>query len=81
VRIVSEHEILSRFGSLQLAEPRVVVGGNFATPTRLLALFDTAVESYRLFVLNAQQALPDREGVVYETPFVGPAMRGRGHLD
>lgn len=81
MRIVSEHEVLSRFGSLQLAEPRVVVSGNFATPARLLALLDTAVESYRLFILNAQNALPDREGVVYETPFVGPAMRDHGRLD
>jgi len=78
---VSEHELVSQFGSLPFAEPRVVASGNFASPLRLLELFDTAVESYRLFVLNAQPPLPDREGVLYETPFVGPGMRGHERLD
>jgi acyl-CoA hydrolase len=77
----SEQQVVTRFGSLPFAEPRVVVTGNFATPRRLLSLFDSAVESYRLFVLNAQPPIPDRPGVVYETPFVGPAMRGRADLD
>ena len=81
MRLVSEHDLVSRFGSLPLAEPRVVASGNFATPLRLLDLFDTAVESYRLLVLNAQPPLPDREGVLYETPFVGSAMRGHERLD
>lgn len=81
VQFVSEHELLDRFGSLPTAEPRVVVSGNFATPKRLVDLFDTTVESYRLFILNAQEVLPNREGVVYETPFVGPAMRGHAALD
>jgi acyl-CoA hydrolase len=78
---VSEHELVNRFGSLPRAEPRVVVSGNFATPTRLMGLFDSAVEGYRLFALNAQLSLPDRKGVVYETPFVGPGMRGHPSLD
>jgi acyl-CoA hydrolase len=30
---------------------------------------------YKLFVLNAQQGLPDRLGVEHETPFVGPGVR------
>ena len=81
VRLVTEHELVSQFGSLPLAEPRVVTSGNFATPARLVSLLDAAVENYRLFVLNAQGSLPDRDGVVYETPFVGPAMRGHERLD
>ena len=81
VHLVSERDLICRFGSLPLAEPRVVAAGNFATPRRLLGLFDTAVETYRLFVLNAQPPFPDREGIVYETPFVGPAMRGHERLD
>ena len=81
MRLLTEHELVSWFGSMPLAEPRAVASGNFATPRRLVELFDTAVESYRLFALNAQGALPDREGIVYETPFVGPAMRGHASLD
>jgi acyl-CoA hydrolase len=52
-----------------------VVSGNFATPRHLLDLFDRSVERYRLFMLNAQGDIPDRDGVVYEAPFVGPGMR------
>ncbi|TDV42556.1 acetyl-CoA hydrolase/transferase family protein [Actinophytocola oryzae] len=60
--------------------PRVVVSGNFATPAHALALLDAAVAEYRLFALNAQPGMPDREGVTLETPFVGAGMRGRQRL-
>ncbi|TVT31965.1 4-hydroxybutyrate CoA-transferase [Amycolatopsis rhizosphaerae] len=60
--------------------PRVVAGGNFATPARALAILDGALAEYRLFMLNAQPGIPDREGVVLETPFVGAGMRGRPAL-
>jgi acyl-CoA hydrolase len=56
-------------------EPRVVVSGNFATPRWLLAEIDRLVPAYRLWALNGQPGLPDREGVVLETSFVGPGMR------
>ena len=55
--------------------PRVVVSGNHATPWHTLALLDAALPSYRLWVLNGQPGLPDRDGVWLETPFVGPGMR------
>ncbi len=55
--------------------PRVVVSGNFATPTAVLGAIDAAVPAYRLHALNAQPGLPDREGVTLETAFVGPGMR------
>ncbi len=55
--------------------PRVVVSGNHATPWHTLALVDAALPSYRLWVLNAQPGIPDRDGVTLETSFVGPAMR------
>jgi acyl-CoA hydrolase len=55
--------------------PRVVASGNHATPWPLLEAFDRAVPEYRLFVLNAQPGVPDRDGVVLETPFVGAGMR------
>ncbi|MBS44446.1 MAG: acetyl-CoA hydrolase [Nocardioides sp.] len=56
-------------------DPRVVVSGNHATPWSVLAEIDAALDSYRLWVLNPQRGLPDRDGVTYETSFVGPGMR------
>ncbi|GAA2154847.1 acetyl-CoA hydrolase/transferase C-terminal domain-containing protein [Nocardioides koreensis] len=56
-------------------DPRVVVSGNHATPWHALALLDAALPSYRLWALNGQHGLPDRDGVVLETSFVGPGMR------
>jgi len=55
--------------------PRVVVSGNSATPLSLLSAFDAAVPEYVLHMLNALTPLPEREGVWYETAFVGPSMR------
>ena len=37
---------------------------------------ERTVECDRLFMLAAQGPLPAREGVIFETPFVGPGMRG-----
>ncbi len=54
---------------------RVVAGGNAAAPRALLEVLDSAVESYRLFMLNAHAGIPARPGVVHETCFVGPGMR------
>lgn len=55
--------------------PRVVVSGNHATPWYTLALVDEGLPSYRLWALNGQPGLPDRDGVTLETSFVGPGMR------
>lgn len=60
--------------------PRVVVSGNFATPAALLAAVDAALSTYRLNLLNAQQGIPSRDGVIHETSFVGPGMRGSPRL-
>lgn len=60
--------------------PRVVAGGNFATPWQALGVLDAAVPEYRLFMLNAQPGVPDRDGVILESPFVGPGMRGSPRL-
>lgn len=57
------------------AEPRVVAPGNFATPWHVLAEVDALLPSYRLWMLNAQPGLPDRDGVELETAFVGVGMR------
>jgi acyl-CoA hydrolase len=55
--------------------PRVVVSGNHATPWHLLSEVDDLLPSYRLWALNGQPDLPDRDGVVLETSFVGPGQR------
>jgi acyl-CoA hydrolase len=68
---VTLHERLRRLPP----DPRVVVSGNHATPWHTLRLVDAALPAYRLWALNGQPGLPDRDGVVLETPFVGPGMR------
>ena len=57
------------------ANPRIVVSGNHATPWHALQLVDTALDDYRLWVLNGQPGLPDRDGVTLESSFVGPGQR------
>ena len=80
MRIVSETELAGELHRLGGTSPRVVASGNFATPRHLLSIVDRTLESYRLFILNAQPPLPDRPGVTLETPFVGPGMRHRPQL-
>jgi len=79
MRIVSETELAAVLARVAGC-PRVVVSGNFATPGAALAVVDKAVAEYRLFALNAQPGMPDRDGVTLETPFVGAGMRGRRML-
>jgi acyl-CoA hydrolase len=54
---------------------RVVASGNFATPKALLEIADQNIDDFRLFMLGAQTGIPDREGVIFESPFLGPGMR------
>lgn len=61
-------------------DPRVVVTGNHATPWRTLAEIDAALPTYRLWALNGQPGLPDREGVTLESSFVGPGQRRKPGL-
>ena len=74
MRIISDSRLAAVLSALP-GVPRVVAGGNFATPWQALAVLDGAVAEYGLFMLNAQQGIPDRDGVVLESPFVGPGMR------
>jgi acyl-CoA hydrolase len=57
-----------------------VVSGNFATPWQAVKVLDAALPEYRLFALNAQAGIPDRDGVTLESPFVGPGMRASNRL-
>jgi hypothetical protein len=72
MRVISERQLAVALGALP-GTPRIVVGGNFATPWRALAVLDGTVAQYRLFALNAQPGMPDRDGMTLETPFTGPA--------
>jgi acyl-CoA hydrolase len=80
MRLVSEEMLSRHLAALPTPTPRVLVGGNGATPWQALRLVDAALPSYRLFVLNAAAGIPERAGVVHETPFIGPGMRGRDGL-
>lgn len=79
MRTVSEERLGALLGAMP-GIPRVVAGGNFATPWRALSALDAAVAGYRLFMLNAQAGVPGRDGVTLETPFAGPGMRGQPGL-
>ena len=68
-------EQLSKILEALPANPRVVASGNFATPKTLLGILDKSVPEFTLNMLGAQVGIPDREGVNYETAFVGPGMR------
>ena len=79
MRIVSAEQLGALLGASP-SVPRVVAGGNFATPWHALAVLDAAVGEYRLFMLNAQPGVPCRDGVTLESAFVGVGMRVRPGL-
>ncbi|HXT90057.1 MAG TPA: acetyl-CoA hydrolase/transferase C-terminal domain-containing protein [Trebonia sp.] len=79
MRVVPERQLAAVLGALP-GTPRIVIGGNYATPWAALSVLDRSVAAYRLFALNAQAGMPDREGVTLESPFLGPGMRGHGRL-
>ena len=79
MKLIGENGLSLALSRWSVTEPRVVAAGNFATPSTLLV--DKVLPQYRLFMLNAQPTLPDRVGVTYETPFVGPGMRGARRLE
>nr|WP_237565768.1 acetyl-CoA hydrolase/transferase C-terminal domain-containing protein [Ornithinimicrobium cerasi] len=54
---------------------RVVASGNHSVPWELVRLLDEHVGSYVLNTLNGPPGLPEREGVVVETSFVGAGQR------
>lgn len=77
---VSSGELAKVFEALP-AGVRVVASGNFATPKTLLALADKSIAEFRLFMLGAQDGIPDRDGVIFESPFLGPGMRRNPRLN
>lgn len=80
MKIVTTTSLAAELARLKVADPRVVASGNGAVPWTLLGAVDAAVSAFRLFMLNAPLGVPARLGVVHETPFVGPGMRGSAQL-
>ena len=74
MRIINFEQLKSILGNLP-ANPRIVASGNFATPTVLLAAAESEIAEFRLNMLGAQKGIPDREGITFESSFVGPGMR------
>ncbi len=58
-----------------------MASGNFATPKALLEIADQHISEFRLFMLGAQTGIPNREGVAFESPFLGPGMRRSPRLN
>ena len=80
MRVVTIEQLKSILASLP-DNPRIVASGNFATPNTLLKLANEVIPEFRLHMLNAQVGIPDREGVTYETAFVGEGMRNHPRLN
>ena len=77
MRVLSERRLAVELGALA-GTPRVVAGGNYATPWRALSVLDGTVARYRLFALNAQAGMPDRNGVTLVREELRQAGRGIG---
>ena len=78
---VINYEQLKNLLASQPENPRIVASGNFAPPMTLLNAADETLESFKLHMLNAHPGIPDREGISYESAFVGPSMRRHPRLN
>ena len=79
MRVINYEQLKNLLGS-QAENPRIVASGNFAPPMTLLKAADETLENFKLHMLNAHPGIPDREGIDYESAFVGPAMRRHPRL-
>jgi acyl-CoA hydrolase len=79
VRVINYEQLKSVLAQ-QADWPRIVASGNFAPPMTLLKAADESIENFNLHMLNAHSGIPDREGIDYESAFVGPAMRRHPRL-
>ena len=59
---------------------RVVTSGHCSTPLTVLGKVDTLLAEYRLHLLNAPRGIPQRDGVIPESAFVGVGMRHHPRL-
>ena len=79
MRVINYEQLKSILATYE--EPRIVASGNFAPPNALLRAADESISTFKLNMLNAQHGIPDREGIYYESAFVGPAMRRHPRLN
>jgi len=79
MRVISVEQLRSVLANLP-ENPRIIASGNFATPHTLLAAANESLSEFRLHMLNAQPGIPDREGITYESAFVGLGMRRHSRL-
>lgn len=79
MRIINLDQLKSVFANLP-ENPRIIASGNFATPHTLLKLADENISEFTLHMLNAQPGIPDRDGITYESAFVGEGMRRHPRL-
>ena len=79
MRVVNFEELKRILESIP-QNPRVVASGNFAAPTTLLKAADEVLPEFKLHMLNAHPGIPDRDGITYESAFVGPGMRRHERL-
>jgi acyl-CoA hydrolase len=80
MRKINETQLADLLTDLH-TNPRVVASGNFAAPHTLLRVLDKSVPEFRLHMLNAQPGIPDRDGITFESAFVGAGMRGSNRLE
>ena len=79
MRVITPEQLKSVLANLP-DNPRIIASGNFATPNVLLQAADNSISEFRLHMLNAQPGIPDREGITYESAFVGAGMRRHPRL-
>ena len=79
MRVITPEQLKSVLANLP-DNPRIIASGNFATPNTLLKAADESISEFRLHMLNAQPGIPDREGITYESAFVGNGMRRHPRL-
>ena len=79
MRVINTEQLKSVLAHLP-DNPRIIASGNFAAPHTLLTAADQTLEKFTLHMLNAQKGIPDREGITYESAFVGHGMRRHPRL-
>jgi len=80
MRIVTRSQLSKILRNLAPTNPRIATGSHSATPWDALAVADGTFPEYRLCIANARAGIPTRKGIVHETIFVGPGMRGLASL-
>lgn len=79
MRVINYEQLKSLLAGYE--NPRIVASGNFAPPNTLLKAADESIPTFKLHMLNAHPGIPDRDGIEYESAFVGSGMRSHPRLN